>query len=150
MNLNDLIEPKLMSEMLAAGYVRHQDHPSLPLLTGMSAVTIWELLSTGKTLDDVLGCVPDEFYKWVKDTAEKLAVDFQNISEEAKRQYACALAESGVTGEMTREARKTFALAAVRHYHKSALFSLLDGKPIDEYVWKQIRPTRSVPFRCGE
>lgn len=131
--------------------VKHDEYVRLhKLLTGISSVTIWELLATGQSLDAILECVPDEFYQWVKQTAAELVADFQNISSEVERQFRFALAESGVSGEPTRESRKMFAMSAMKQFHKSALFSLLDGKPCDEYVWKQIRPTRTVPFRCGD
>ncbi len=34
--------------------------------------------------------------------------------------------------------------------NRGALFSLLDGEAPSEYIWKQIRPERTAPFRSGE
>lgn len=108
------------------------------ILTGISNVSIWEYLSEGKPLDELLEMVPDEFYDWVKDTETQLRHQFDTICSECHSVFK------------TFETRKESALYFQRQRYPSILFNILDGKPIDKNVWKLIRPKFSKAFKKDE
>ncbi len=116
------------------------------IVTGINARHIWERLSTGQPLDDILEHVPDEFYGWVKATAAKLSAEFTNW--ECYYQGCFQLAKS----RMRVTDRKAFAdIVAICHQEANevdpaVMFRLYDGKPIDALIWKKLRPAAARPF----
>lgn len=86
------------------------------IITGVSNVTIWEYLSEGKSFEELLEKVPDEFYNWVKKTKSELIKEFDNILLESK----------DVFKEF--ETRKETALYFQTQKNPSILFSMLDKK----------------------
>ena len=132
--------------------VKHAEYVRLhKLLTGISNVTIWEMLSNGLPLDSVLETVPDEFFAWVRLTVDELQEKRATLTTQLLIDYEALRGEVGINGfPLTPEKRKAFALAAAKHEHRAALFSLLDGKGTDKYVWKVLRPERCTPFMVAE
>lgn len=104
------------------------------IITGVSNIAIWEYLSEGKSFDELLEKVPDEFYSWVKQTQEILVEEFDNILLECK----------SVFKEF--ETRKETALYFQTQKFPSVLFGMLDGKNINKNIWGIIRPKFSKPF----
>lgn len=111
------------------------------LLTGVSARTIHDLLAKGTGLDDVLNRVPDEFYAWVRDTADGLVRQYEAIEAEAARRH-------DLVADLP--TRKDQALAIKDYPHKSVVFSMLDGKDYSPAIWRQIRPEADRPFVMDE
>lgn len=110
------------------------------LLTQVSSKSIWELLSNDQSLDDIIDRVPDEFYTWVRNTADDLCGKFEAMESLAR----AAFEELHVEGEP----RKTTALKFQRHAPALCpiLFKILDGKDYDELIWKAIKPEYEKPF----
>jgi len=107
------------------------------IVTGWNERTIWEHLSAGKTLDQLIEGLPDEFHRWATETATELtrAKDFIELG--ARSEYK-AILETLPEGW----GRKEFAMEVVKYAHfRPALFQLLDERPITEWAWKQVRPT---------
>lgn len=109
------------------------------LLTGISEKTIWELLSKGESLHTVLDTVPDEFYDWVKKTADNLHVSFDRIFETCWQGYLKARAFHG-------DDRKEFALYIKDSEFKDILFGFYDNKDVGPAIWKRLKPAFSKPF----
>ena len=105
------------------------------LITQCSNLTIWENLSAGAPMDELLERVPDEFYQWVKQTKEDLERQFSAIEAACK------------TAFKTMETRKETALYFRTQAHPAILFLMLDGKNYGPTIWKLIRPVFSKPFR---
>ena len=108
------------------------------IITGVSNVAIWEYLAEGKSFEELLEKVPDEFYNWVKKTQSELRTQFDKILAESK----------AVFKEL--ETRKETALYFQTQKHPSILFSMLDKKTPDKIIWKMIRPKYSKPFKTDE
>jgi len=108
------------------------------ILTNVSNVVIWENMSSGKPLDEMLEMVPDEFYNYVRSVESELKTKYTEIEEKAKASFK-------VLGD-----RKETALYFKTQEHPSILFNMLDGKGYSEYIWKQIRPKFSKPFMKDE
>jgi RNA ligase len=112
------------------------------LVTGVSTVTIWELLSAGRSLDDVLDRVPDEFYGWVKQTRDTLRAEYSRIEDHCR-----TMLESP---EVNPADRKSTALFFADKPHRAVLFRMLDQRPYDYLIWNTIRPAYGRPFRADE
>lgn len=108
------------------------------ILTGFSAKDVWEALRQGKTVDDLLNIVPDEFYQWVKKIESELWQSKVKIDEDATAicQEAIKLAS-----------RREQALYILKSVEKNkglsgVVFSMLDGR-IDEAnkkAWGLVEP----------
>jgi RNA ligase len=112
------------------------------LVTGVSSITLWEHLSAGLPLDELLDRVPDEFYGWVHRTAAGLRSQFQVIESECQ---AIMLSE-----EVDRNDRKRTALFFADQPHRAVLFKMFDGKRYAEVIWRTLRPEFAKPFRTVE
>ncbi len=110
------------------------------LVTGVNARVIWDLLRNRQSFDDLLERVPDEFYQWVDTTKRTLESEYAACLTSAERIFADLSARS--------ETRKDFALEAVTHGQMTPLlFALYDRKPVEEIIWKQLKPAAEKPFK---
>ena len=101
------------------------------IMTNLSTTAIWEVLSNGGNMDDLLKDVPDEFYGKVKEYEKSLIVQFNRLEEEYQNHF------DSIKGLGN---RKLFAQCAVMFQHPSILFGMLDGKNISSIIWKIIKP----------
>ncbi len=105
------------------------------IMTGISNVAIWEYLSQGKSFEDLLEKVPDEFYDWVQVTVSDLNGQFDTILAEAKSVYK----------ELP--TRKETAQYFLAQKYPTVLFDLLDGRSPSKNIWKMLRPQFAKPFK---
>lgn len=105
------------------------------ILTGVSNIAVWEYLSQNKPFDELLERVPDEFYNWLKQTAEQLTQAYQRIEAICKAEFKIL------------ETRKETALYFQTCQHQGVLFFMLDGKDYSQIIWKMVRPVFSKPFK---
>lgn len=108
------------------------------ILTQCTARTIWDLLRNNQSFDDLLEKVPDEFFNWVKTTKNTLQTQYDNI------EISCAKVFMQVKDLPT---RKEQAAIVCKHPHSAVVFSMLDGKPYADIIWKQLKPQADRPFK---
>lgn len=121
------------------------------ILTGLNVHGVWELLRDGKiqTIDEWMqdGRMPESFKKWVNGVKTSLEIQFDSI----KLEVECIYANRPQLDKFMpyKESRKQMAVyfthESVRKY-SGLLFGLLDGKNIDESIWKLIEPSGKVVF----
>jgi RNA ligase len=120
------------------------------IVTMVSSKTVWEHLSTGRPLDELLDRVPDEFEKWLRATINDLCGQHTALIDEACDEFrdVCRTVwgSEHPPSEIDREARKAFAAVASRSELRAALFQILDGKSPDRWAWLQIKPEYARPF----
>ena len=104
------------------------------IITNVSNVVIWEYLSQNKPFDELVEKVPDEFFNYVKKTAEELIYKFKVILSECEE----------VDKEF--ETRKEMAQYFKQQKYPNILFSMVDEKDYRKEIWKLIRPKYSKPF----
>jgi RNA ligase len=127
--------PSLRVKLKLADYVRlHR------LITGVSTVNVWESLAEGLALDQWLEQVPDEFYEWVRRTADGLQTQFNAIESECRAIMNNPLATEGTD-------RKSVAQYFAPFDHRAVLFKMFDNKPYASLIWKTIRPPFAKPMR---
>jgi len=103
------------------------------LVTGVSNLVIWEHLAEGRSFEDLLEKVPDEFYDWVKKTSDELKSQYDKILTECKNAFKQLNPDS-------HRDRKETALYFQTQKYPAVLFAMLDGKPYDKIIWKMLRP----------
>jgi RNA ligase len=108
------------------------------LITQCTARTIWDLLRNNQPFDDLMEKVPDEFYTWVKNTRTTLQDQFDTIETDALKIFAQV---------HKLPTRKEQAAIVCKHAYSAVVFSMLDGKPYGDIIWKQLRPQAELPFR---
>lgn len=121
--------------------IKQEDYVALHrIVTGLNERTVWEHCAAGKPLADLLNPIPDELHEWVRDVAARLTATVEGQAAEIERAYAEIIATlpPGYS-------RKDFAMLAVKHDLKWALFSRLDGKPYVPDLWKHARPEAHWP-----
>lgn len=104
------------------------------VMTNVSTTAVWEILSTGGSMAEILKDVPDEFFDKVDEVVKDLCIRFENI----KRDYMSYFLD--ITNRVVSTDRKAFAEEAKRYNHPSLLFGIMDGKDISSAVWKIIKP----------
>ncbi|MCG3203977.1 MAG: hypothetical protein KCHDKBKB_00654 [Elusimicrobia bacterium] len=111
------------------------------LLTGVNKKTIWDLLRNGQDLGELMERVPEEFYHWVKDTADNLILQYNTIDQIAKTLFITT------TGSGVKD-RKTLAMEFMKDgEYAPILFSMLDKRPYAHMIWKKLRPVAERPFK---
>lgn len=99
------------------------------LLTGVSPRAIWEVLRQGNDLTQVIERVPDEFFRWVRET-------------EADLRAAFAAIEAAARSEMTLGGtRRDIAERFKQCRYPGVMFAMLDGKDYSDRIWRLIRPS---------
>jgi RNA ligase len=93
---------------------------------------IWEALAAGRSVQEIVAPLPDEFRDELLEISNSLLIKYHGVYSEIELEWS---AVNGLVAD-----RKEFALAAAKMTHKTALFRKLDGKDYDDYIWKQIRP----------
>ena len=102
------------------------------IMTNLSTTAVWEVLSNGGTMDNLLKDVPDEFYQKIQDYVFDLTVSHDNIMKDYLLHHTDIILKV--------KDRKSFAEEAKRYSHPSLLFGLLDGKDISPTIWKIVKP----------
>lgn len=128
--------------------VKHEEYVRLhKIITGVSARTVWEHLSNDRDLQDLVACVPDEFYDWVMRTEADLLGQFDDHNERLAMEYA------KITFDLPPDAtRKDFAVAVQKgSNNRAAMFLYYDSRwdALDQLIWRSIKPAATKPF-CQE
>ena len=112
------------------------------ILTGISSVSVWDMLRNGDDLAVVRDGVPDEFGAWLESTIDGLNAKHAAIDTNARVEFSRM-------SHLLHD-RKAFAAEAVKSTHRGLLFALLDDKPINAAIWRSIEPERETPFADQE
>lgn len=108
------------------------------LITQCSTRTIWEMLRTGQSTDELLDRVPADFKQWATSQINAIRLNYATVKAEAGSAFLEA---------PDWKTRKDFALWAKQQPNPGLLFSLLDGKDITDACWKLVEPKWATPFR---
>jgi RNA ligase len=108
------------------------------VLSTCNTRTVWELLSAGQTLDEVLDRVPDDFGGWIRRQEAALLAAYRQIEAEC-----LTLSRDPRVDPADRKAAAQFL---TQQKHPPVLFKMLDGKDYAPLIWKAIRPEHALPF----
>lgn len=122
--------------------LKQEDYVALHrIVTGMTDRTVWEAIGQGKTMYDIMEPLPEEFHPWVEKVVNDLIMAASAIVVRVYEEFFKITMSLGPDFS-----RKDFALAVKDHPDRAYLFKYLDGQPVWDIVWKQIKPaaTRSL------
>jgi len=108
------------------------------IVTGVNARMLWEMLRDGQPLAPLLDRVPDEFYAWVSATIRDLQAAYAAREQVAREAYWSVAALPS---------RKEQAQALATDDARAIVFRMLDGKPYEDVIWKELRPDADRPFK---
>lgn len=101
------------------------------IMTEISTKSVWECLSRGDDIYELLEDVPDEFFDKIDEYVDELTSQYIMLESEYnwifnKLRYI--------------EDRAEFAKKAKKFKHPHLLFNMIDGKPYSNTIWKIIKP----------
>lgn len=120
--------------------IKFEDYVRLhKIMTNISTTAVWEVLSNGGTMDDLLKDVPDEFYDKIREYENELVGQHGTLLNEY--QWIFNKVRNVYFDVHQKEFnRREFAELAKRYKYPSLLFGLLDGKDITPLIWKLVKP----------
>lgn len=120
--------------------IKQEDYIALhKIVTGLTKRRVWENLSEGKTMQDLLSIVPDEWHDWLTTTANELIHAQIRLRVDTMRDFKEIL--SMMPADFVKERdRKLFAMEAVKRSNPGFLFKILDGGNIQNETWDAIKP----------
>lgn len=108
------------------------------IMTNVSTTSIWEMLSTGQDITELLKDVPDEFFDKIKSYVKTLRYQKMVITEHAGKLFDSYY--ESYDGDLPEKAKYAqWVLKMEKHLHP-ILFRMYDNKEYDSYVWKLIKP----------
>jgi RNA ligase len=120
--------------------IKFEDYVRLhKIMTNLSTTAVWEVLSNGGTMDDLLKDVPDEFYDKIREYENELVGQHDTLMNEYEWIFN-KIRNVYFETHQKEFNRPEFAELAKRYKHPSLLFGLLDGKDVSPTIWKLIRP----------
>jgi len=111
------------------------------IMANLSTTAVWEVLSNGGDMENLLKDVPDEFYKKIKTYVQDLKYGFFQISERAEKLHDGF--RYGKYGDRDSEPTKKEFAEFVFNQDKvlqPVMFSMWDRKPYDHIIWRIIKP----------
>ena len=111
------------------------------IMTNLSTTAVWEVLSNGDDIENLLKDVPDEFYKKIKDYERDLKYGFFQISERAGKLHDGF--RYGKYGDIDPEpTKKEFADFVLKQDKvlQPVMFTMWDKRPYDHIIWKLLKP----------
>lgn len=120
--------------------LKQEDYVALHrLVFGMNERTVWQLLGEGQGVNDITASLPEEFWDWVGEVADRLINHYESIAIPAGDIYDNIIHELniGFDGDWS---RKDFAERATKTKYPSLMFAWYDNKDIKPMIWKMIRP----------
>jgi RNA ligase len=111
------------------------------IMTNLSTTAIWEILSSGGNIDDILKDVPDEFYKKIKSYVSTLNYGYYQYYNQLGKAYDYF--RFGKYGDKEVEPTKKEFAEFIKDKHpiaKSIMFAMWDGKDYDKIIWKALKP----------
>lgn len=113
------------------------------LMTNVSTTAVWEMLSEGRDVLELLKGVPDEFYKKVKMYVLDLRYSYLSYSEYAGKMHD-KFRYGKFNDRYPEPTKKEFAeflsLNNIDPKVRSICFAIWDNKNYDKIIWKYIKP----------
>ena len=111
------------------------------IMTNVSTTTIWEMLSEGKDVMDLLKDVPDEFYNKIKLYVSSLNYGYYQYWNQLGKTYDYF--RYGKYGDNDPEPTKKEFAEFIKDKHpiaKAIMFAMWDGKDYSKIIWKALKP----------
>lgn len=113
------------------------------IVTGLSERSVWEHMSDGKPLEDMLAELPDELHQWTREVWDGLTHEAAEIVGRAH------MTHSFIVDTMPEDwTRKHYAEAAAKHPDvRPYLFNILDGRDPHPSILRTLKPAGNTHAR---
>lgn len=108
------------------------------IMTNVSTTSVWEMLSTGQDVTELLKDVPDEFFDKIKTYVKKLRYQKMAITEHAGKLFDSYY--ESYDGDLPEKSKYAQWVLKMEKHLQPILFRMYDRKEYDSYVWKLIKP----------
>jgi len=111
------------------------------IMTNISTTTVWEILSSGGNIEDLLKDVPDEFYDKIKTYTSSLNYQWYQYFNQLGKSYDYF--RYGKYGDKEVEPTKKEFAEFIKDKHpivKAIMFAMWDGKDYNKIIWKALKP----------
>jgi RNA ligase len=108
------------------------------IMTNVSTTAVWEILSNGDDINEIIKDVPDEFYDKIKDYVKSLRYQYWSVQELAGK-YFDNLYES-YNGDLPEKSKYAEWVKQFEKYLHPILFKMYDNKDYSKYIWRLIKP----------
>jgi len=111
------------------------------LMTNISTTSVWEMMSEGKDVLELLKDVPDEFYDKIKLYVSSLNYGYYQYWNQLGKTYDYF--RFGKYGDIEVEPTKKEFAEFIKDKHpivKAIMFAMWDGKDYDKIIWKALKP----------
>lgn len=117
--------------------IKQEDYIELhKVMTGLNERQLWEWLSEGKTIDEILADLPEEMHGWAEPILNNLTGHFASLTTSIGRAFQYHISKA--------VDRKDFA-ARIKEYpalDRGVMFLMLDGQfeRGEQLIWKALKP----------
>lgn len=144
-DLNQQNKEGFVIRFYPSGYrvkIKFEDYIRLhKIMTNLSTRSVWETLSNGGDISELLVDVPDEFYDKIKNYADELKNQFDILEREYKWIFKIlnrSMIE--VYNVPPEKQRSVFAQYAKNYKHPAILFKMLDDRSYTNIIWDLLYP----------
>lgn len=118
------------------------------LVTNASPKTVWEQLRAGKSKAEIVSAFPDEFHDYIGGMVDPLLEAYDERLTEILDGYSRAVdsVHSGTWGYDNDDvpSRKDYAQVFKQSQDARYFFLLLDGRPIRDVLWTELKPKETA------
>jgi hypothetical protein len=108
------------------------------IMTNVSTTSIWEMLSTGQDVNEILKDVPDEFFGKIKSYVKELRYKKMTITEHAGKLFDSYY--ESYDGDLPEKSKYAQWVLRMEKHLQPILFKMYDRKDYQDYVWRLIKP----------
>lgn len=108
------------------------------LICGLSVKKLWEMLKEGKSIDEIMSDIPDEFHKWTLDNLQKIKRQYNTIEIIYSEKLNNIIFD--INNKIENPQRKDYALEILKYRYSDVMFQMFDKKDYSETIWKLIKP----------
>ncbi|APC46427.1 RNA ligase and tail fiber protein attachment catalyst [Streptomyces phage BRock] len=124
--------------------IKQEDYVLLhKIVTGLTPRRVWENLSEGKTLEDMLEIVPDEWHDWLREQYDVLLEKHWNICDASEKEYwriVTALDTKFGRDNWSQKDFAEFAKDPKWSMYPHLVFGYRNGRDMEEAIWKMLKP----------
>lgn len=123
--------------------VKYEDYLALhKLIFNLSPRKVWESMKAGKSLEEILAPLPDEWHAWTRGVFVEVGAEYCDLRSRIETAFLDIelLSALDMSSPSASVHRKKFAELARATEYPGFMFSLLDHKDISQKVWDMVRP----------
>lgn len=123
--------------------IKQEDYIALhKIVTNLSERAVWEQIIAGKTSEQIIAPLPDEFHEWTAGVINRLLDAVLEMKLDLYEAYSMIVQNLDIKFGTAQWDRKEFAQAVAHRNDKWAMFMVLDGQHdrLFTEVWKRVKP----------